>query len=274
MSLLLNRALYASDLAIGRLLGHPCPNCGTRPTRAPLVTRHRGLSPVHACQGCGVYYRPVGFRGGRALTLYYSLIYNERGITTEMPAQVDRAAILAEVLGSEKDRSLDVRRLLGPGRASICVYGCSWGYEMLPLLELGHRVVGVEIGSVRRNFGREQLGLEILATPEEAALALGTADLLLSSHVLEHVPRIDPLLDHVEGVLAPRFQLHFTPCVEGVGSQPTHATVIGREHPLGVTRRFWERRARMRGLQLSFEIRGQTASECGEACAVLSRAGS
>jgi hypothetical protein len=269
MGLLLNRALYASDLAIGRLLGDRCPNCSARPSGPPLLRRHRGLFPVHACEGCGIYYRPTAFRGGRILEVYYSLIYNERGITTEMPTQTDRAAILAEVLGSEKDRSPDVRSLLGSKRASVCVYGCSWGYEILPLLELGHRVVGVEIGSTRRAFGRDRLGLEIVATPEEAARALGTVDLLLSSHVLEHVPQLDRLLDQIDAALAPQRQLHFTPCVEGVGENPAFASLIGREHPLGVTRRFWERRARRTGLDLAFEVRGRTAQSCGESCAIL-----
>ena len=67
MSLLLNRALYAADLTLGRLLGDRCPNCDRRPQRPPLVNRHHGISPVYACDGCGVYYRPVAFRGGRIL---------------------------------------------------------------------------------------------------------------------------------------------------------------------------------------------------------------
>jgi len=271
MSLLLNRALYAADLAMGRILGDRCPNCSRRPECPPLLTRHHGFSPVYACEGCGVYYRPAAFRGGRVLKLYYSLFYNERGITTEMPAQADRSAILASVLGSEKDRSPDVRRLLGSQRASICVYGCSWGYELLPLVDLGHRVVGIEIGSTRRTFGRDRLGLEIVATAGEAVEILGSVDLLLSSHVLEHVPRLDHLLDQVDTILAPRRQIHFTPSVEDVGRNPLFDSIIGREHPLGVTRRFWERRARRSGLDLSFEVRGQSASSCGEACAVLIR---
>ncbi|HEY8154712.1 MAG TPA: methyltransferase domain-containing protein [Myxococcota bacterium] len=274
MSLLLNRALYFADLGIGRMLGARCPNCSRRPERPPLLNRHHGLSPVYACEGCGLYYRPAAFRGGRVLELYYSLLYNERGITTEMPAEVDRSAILASVLGTEKDRAPEVRRLLGSQRANICVWGCSWGYELLPLVDLGHRVVGIEIGSTRRAFGRDRLGLEIVATAGEAAASLGSVDLLLSSHVLEHVPRLDHLLDQVDTVLAPRRQLHFTPSVEDVGRNPLSDSLIGREHPLGVTRRFWEGRARRSGLDLAFEVRGQSATSCGEACAVLTRGAS
>lgn len=262
-SLLPARIFYAFDAALGVATGGNCPNCGKKGNSNEVVRRKAaGLTSVRKCGACGVLYRPVGFRGGRALQAYYSFLFTRAGVATARDLARTPDELVKRMAGEGKDRSGLVAKV-SPPPASICVFGCSWGYEMLPLTEAGYAAFGVELSSTRREFGQKQLGLPIYASFAEAKRVHPSVDVLLSSHVLEHIPALSATIREAHQALAPRFHVHLTPSVERFSEDPTLSSVIGREHPLGVTRVFWEKMAR--DLEMTLEFSEQQ----GEALAVL-----
>lgn len=266
-ALLPSRIYYAADLLAGLLRGNPCPNCGGRDGR--LLGRRRGV-PFVECLGCRLYHRPTGFDGA-LLGAYYDYLYANAGVATQIALHRDPQALAAAMAREGKDRTALVARLVPelPRPARVCVFGCSWGYELLPFRERGDRVVGVEPGALRRAFGRETLGLPLYASVAELAAAQGGVDLVLSSHVLEHIPRPTAALDELRARLRPPVQVHVTPSVERFADDAATRTNVGREHPIGLTAAFWRRFAGERGLQLAWESVGDAPGRAGEAIACL-----
>jgi hypothetical protein len=269
-----DQVFYAVDLAVGRLSGNPCPSCGHGGAgNKRVLRRHGALGGTYECAACGLYYRPVGIRNGRLLGFYYSYLYRQPGITTEVEmASLPVSKLKARAAKDGKDRSALVAPLLAElklQRPVVCVFGCSWGYEMLPLQELDCRLVGVELGAGRRELGRQQLGLEIYASLDAVKAALNRVDVVMSSHVLEHIPKLRAVLDQIRD-LNPGVQLHITPCVEAHGSDPTTQRTIGRDHPIGLTHQFWRKFGAETGIEIAISIQGAISGVyTGETVAVL-----
>ncbi len=261
LALLPSRVFYAADAAIGAATGSACPNCG-RKRNPPVARKNAGLIAVRRCAGCELLYRPVGFEGGFLLEAYYSFVYTRAGLATAPQLAKEPAELARRMAADGRDRSTLVESVV-PSPARICILGCSWGYEMLPLRQRGYDVFGIELSRTRRAFGREKLGLPIYPSVEHAAAEAGSVDVILSSHVLEHVPKVSQLVEAVTLALQPTSQIHVTPYVEEYG--PRNSSLIGREHPIGVTRAFWSRSSGALGLRLEFRHMGD------EAVAILRR---
>lgn len=244
------RVYYLCDTAIGAATGSACPNCGHKRNPA-IVRRHAQFIAVRKCLGCELLYRPVGFVRGILPDLYYSFLYTSAGLATTRGFASDPEELERRMCEEGKDRTALIQGLVSPP-AKLCVLGCSWGYEMLPLIRRGYTVFGVELSRTRRAFGRRRLGLQIYATLEDAAEDHPHTDVLLSSHVLEHVPRVTSLVETATRALHPNLQVHVTPNVEGFGER--NSALIGREHPIGVTGAYWKRLAT--ALHLAVEFRG------------------
>jgi len=273
-ALTLSRAWVLADLGLGRLGGSPCPSCGTAPTEPPA---HRwgplNAFPVWRCQKCGLLYRPTGFTAPGVTSFYYSWMYSNANLATDVGA-IDDLQQVRDSMGSRRRAALlrDVAPVEGGGSRPPVVYvlGCSWGYEVWDLQQSGFRAVGVEVSSPRRNLGRQRLNLPLYATLQEAAANEPPPDIVMSSHVLEHVPRVEAYLDDVLATVTPRFHVHMTPNVEPYPADPATHPLIGREHPIGVTRAFWQRYAATRSLDLTTRVDRYRPNEwSGELVAVL-----
>lgn len=266
-------AFHVADLVAGHLRGNPCPCCGERGARR-LFAKHLGLGSVYRCGRCALLFRPTGLQTGAVARWYYSVVYGDQGIATE-PTTTDREVARARARAAGKDRARLVASLLERvpiGEREVGVLGASWGYELLCLDPLGVPTWGIELGDARREHGRKAFGLELHASIGAARAAGRRGGVLMSSHVLEHVPRLDALLDEVDRELAPAVQVHVTPRVD----PPTAAvaSVIGREHPLGITEAFWTRRAARTGARLELAARASTpGGPSDETIAVLVRLG-
>ncbi|HLK36949.1 MAG TPA: methyltransferase domain-containing protein [Polyangiaceae bacterium] len=272
MSLAASMLWFAADVGIGRLRGSSCPNCDAAPGRSSRLYAGRFHAfSVYRCHECAVLYRPVGIRG-KWLDLYYSRLYANADLATDLERAGDPAGISARMAAEGKHRVALVEGVLGERASppSLCIVGCSWGYELLPFRERGYDVFGIEVGSVRREHGKRKLGLSIYATPEEAAAERGRVDVALSSHMLEHVPRVTDLVKAITYRLAPSVQVHITPYVDSVETDPSLARIIGREHPLGITAEFWRRFAANNGQHLDCRVDAyEPGRACGELVAVL-----
>jgi SAM-dependent methyltransferase len=257
------RLFYGADLIAGWATGCPCPSCGAR--RNPVRRRKHGLDAVRDCLSCGLLYRATAISDGALAKLYYSHFYAGQGIATEPSVAASADAVARAVEREGKDRSpLVARAIEATGREprAICVFGCSWGYELLALQRLGLPVFGIELSDPRRRVAVERFGLEVYPSIESARDRHRDV-LVLSSHVLEHISALARVLDQLRDALQPRVLVHVTPKV--IDAREIVASAIGREHVLGVTGEFWRRYARSRELELALfsngECAGSTADE-------------
>ncbi|MDR2521566.1 MAG: class I SAM-dependent methyltransferase, partial [Spirochaetaceae bacterium] len=84
------------------------------------------------------------------------------------------------------------RRLFAAGRRRLLDIGCATGALLAALRERGWEVCGVEVSAAQAAYARSERGLAVhTGSLEEAAFASGAFDVVLASHVIEHVA--DPL---------------------------------------------------------------------------------
>jgi hypothetical protein len=241
-SLLQSRAVFVLDLLVGRALGARCPSCGSQ-QHAERVKKALGLATIFQCSECNLLFRPTGLFSPTVARWYYSSVYSQQGVATTMELSRERDALQQALAQEGKDRSEAVhalRKELSTDRQRVAVFGCSWGYEIQLLLRAGIDAYGIELSTPRREFAARELGLEVYDSPATAGAKVRNTGLVLSSHVLEHIPRLHATLAEIEQHLSPAVQLHIVPAVEPETPLATIRSSVGREHPLGVTGAFWQ----------------------------------
>ncbi|MBI5411326.1 MAG: class I SAM-dependent methyltransferase [Nitrospirae bacterium] len=128
----------------------------------------------------------------------YSRTYREEGLNNKSVMRVDqgRAALVEEWISARVGlRGLD-RRLLD--------VGCGSGAYLVPFRKRGWQVVGIEPQPRWAEQARDRLGLHVMTGfYDRATFHEQSFDLILLSHVIEHLPDPRPLLATVRGHLAP-----------------------------------------------------------------------
>ena len=254
-----SRAVYLLDVLAGRARGTCCPSCGSH-THTPVIKKVAGLATIYQCSDCALLFRPTGLFSPSVARWYYTSIYSGAGVATAMELSHQRDALQRALAEEGKDRSAAVQALkheLPQDRQRIAVFGCSWGYEIELLRRAGLDAYGIELSTSRREFAARELGLEVYDSLASAGAAARDTGMVLSSHVLEHIPRLDATLREIDRCLSPALQLHIVPAVEPEIPRETVRHVVGREHPLGVTRAFWQRWAGAHGFQPELSTRAE-----------------
>lgn len=156
-----------------------CGSCNT--TR---LAKHEGLNIVY-CLGCSQIYATPYFSDDE-LARYYEEYRTEdsqrefgRRVTVKGPKILER---LAPVEGKR-----------------IIAIGCGSGGILVPLRDAGAAVMGYDIDQKAASFGRSQ-GLNI----QSETLPWGPFDIVILSHVLEHLRRPDQLLNELRSQLNPK----------------------------------------------------------------------
>ncbi len=228
-----------TKLIAGHVRGRRCPGCKGNESRV-LQRKRIVVDSVHECSRCGLYFRATGLQGTRVAHWYYSRLYLGDGGMATAPRVLPIPELLEWVRASGKDRSELVGRVLASLKQPppwICVIGASWGYEVLSLRSLGIPTWGVELGDDRREFGVNNYDLKLFRTVADGLTEFGPGGVFVSSHVVEHIPGLQEFVWGLRSDSAPVAQIHITPRVEPMNAST--ARTIGREHPIGVTCRFW-----------------------------------
>ncbi|MGD9590880.1 MAG: class I SAM-dependent methyltransferase [Mycolicibacterium sp.] len=80
--------------------------------------------------------------------------------------------------------------------------GCGAGWALLPFREEGHRVAGCDLGGTFLEAGRAQ-GLDLRHGDHTTLTDIGPFDLVILSHVFEHLTDPRKLMDDIKPMLAP-----------------------------------------------------------------------
>lgn len=177
-----------------------CPSCGCLDCRR--IARKHVVVGVRRCARCQLAFTdPIYDKS--LLGDLYDRRYQGEGSTTRLPGpEAVGACARGEFEGSDKDARERLRRLaaLAHGRRLLEI-GCSWGYFLAQARAEGFEVTGVEPGRRRREFGRRELGLEIVSDLWEVAPR--RFDLIYSAHALEHFTRLEGVAEEIARRLAP-----------------------------------------------------------------------
>lgn len=199
---------YALRVLAGRFISfrdRACPYCESTKTHA-VGLKHIILQ-LRICEECGLRYRFPKDNPYRAVSFYQDA-YREPTVT-DLPALEEVPRLVARGFkGScfEKSDKVDfIMSRLGPcARDSrILDYGASFGYMMSQLRFRGAKhLLGFEISKKRARFGKKYLGEEILSNLQDVlSHPFCPFDVVLASHVLEHLARIRDALDFFKQVV-------------------------------------------------------------------------
>ena len=124
------------------------------------------------------------------------------------------------------------------GEAKILDYGANWGYLVYQLREAGFaNAFGYEISSPRREYGEVALDVSYIDSPEKHE---GQFDCVISTHVIEHVPRPSQMLQDIYSMLAPGgcFILECPNGSLGSSASPSWGSQWGQIHPFYISDSF------------------------------------
>jgi SAM-dependent methyltransferase len=166
-----------------------CPLCHAS-THTPWLNAH-GFELVR-CTGCGHRYATSVHSQAVLAHAYYD--------------EPD-AAIVARGLEAKAERVEEYLRLLAPplpARARVLDVGCNAGELLWLFQQRGHLPFGIEVSPGPAQYAEKRLGVPIWRGRVEDCLPADQRfDLIVLSHVLEHIHAPGPLLARLRLALAP-----------------------------------------------------------------------
>lgn len=166
-----------------------CPNCGASGSR--LMSRKFVISELRLCSNCGINFRWPTDSIDTGDVVYQDA-YSQPGLTTDLPGpELLEELKRSQFKGSEKDFSPYIAFLQSffgdqLNHQKVLDYGANWGYFLFQLQLAGAcNAHGYEISVPRRRFGEKALGVSYI---DELSKTGENYDVIVSTHVIEHVP--------------------------------------------------------------------------------------
>lgn len=198
-----------------------------------------GTWAIRKCNNtdCGIVWldpRPVADEIGKVYRNYYTHGSNHTRRTCS--ARIVRAilhSINTGLLGLNKERRRYKRMYLDrtlPGR--LLEVGCGNGKRLARMQALGWEVMGQEIDPVAAEYVRKEKGIPVHLGSLETISAVEKYDVVIMSHVIEHVHDPVALLKTCHGLLKEKGLLVvLTPNIASYGHRKFGATWRGLEPP-------------------------------------------
>ena len=190
----------------------PCL-CGTEGGLTVAELDRYGLpSPSVLCPVCGVV-RTSPRLTDESLATFYDNEYR--------PLYEGSLTAKEDFLELQLARGLNIRHfvsdLLQPG-GSVVDLGCGAGWTLLPFREAGHPVAGCDLGSSFLEAGRAR-GLDLRHGDHTTLKDIAPFDLIILSHVFEHITDPRKLMAEIKPMLAPAGLVYIE--VPGLRAIPT-----------------------------------------------------
>ena len=177
-----------------------CTNCGS--TESSQVDRKYLVTQLFECNHCKLQFRhPVDSKVFN--NSFYQEDYEQAdGITTDLPDSDElQSMINSDFKDSAKNVDDFIRifdALIKTESYKLIDYGSSWGYMSYQFKKKGISTQSFEISKPRASYGNKHLGLNIATKEKELDT---NNDVFFSSHVIEHVPSINGMVDLAKKLL-------------------------------------------------------------------------
>jgi len=180
-----------------------CPHCMIQAMET--IARKYFVVRIVRCNGCGlIFTRPI--YSTWLSENFYDRFYSAEGSTTELPSEKKLVSLLnTSFAGNDKNASAQlaaIAQVVGK-KGRLLELGSSWGYFLVQARTFGFDVIGIQIGSRRRDFAKSRLGLRMLESIEDVA-SHERFDVIYTSHVLEHFTDISRIFKKLSAILADR----------------------------------------------------------------------
>jgi SAM-dependent methyltransferase len=190
----------ASTFTLTRCAG--CAHLAIHPVPEDLARYYDSGYHAHDFAVPGPFASAPGRRGAFKRALL-SVVYGYE--VSPRPSAAWRA--LAPALRLAAHKFMPFPRIAGGRR--LLERGCGAGAQLKVLAELGWDVTGVELGEDAARFARERLGLDVRqGSLESARLPSASFDVVVASHVLEHLPDPAAAAAEIARVLKPGGRLY------------------------------------------------------------------
>lgn len=153
-------------------------------------------SPSVLCRVCGVVRTTPRLSDDSLAAFYdneYQLLYT---------GFAEAQGRYLQVQGS---RGVDIKRFveaLIPADSRVVDLGCGAGWTLFPFREAGHRVAGCDLGATYLEAGRAR-GLDLRHGDHTTLRDIAPFDLVILSHVFEHITDPKKLVEDIKPMLAP-----------------------------------------------------------------------
>ncbi len=224
-------------------LGRSCPSCGSH--ESSLIASKYLITELRRCDQCLLMFRIPTTSASENFAFYQS--HYSQGFTTDIPITEELVRLTKSGFkGTEKDYSkiMSLLEMLGVSKGSkLFDYGCSWGYGSWQFSKAGYVVESFEISQPRRSYARQKLDCVVHSEISDVRSGF---DVFFSSHVLEHVPSSQAVIDFAEFVIKPGgLFLAFTPngSLEYRSAQPEKwQKAWGNVHPNFLDEQYYRKR--------------------------------
>lgn len=187
-----------------------CPICNSSPRCSQLLSEkdRYGLKyQARICENCGFVY--VSPRMTQAsYNKFYDLEYRRLYLGSGSPShsyfekQYNRGR---EIYGFISNTVFDGRQFKD---LNVLEIGCSSGGILNYFNEKGCQVMGVDLDSNYLQYGREKYGLTLLKGSLKNVPSNYKPDIIIYSHVLEHILNLDEELSNIKKIVSPNTLLY------------------------------------------------------------------
>jgi 2-polyprenyl-3-methyl-5-hydroxy-6-metoxy-1,4-benzoquinol methylase len=172
--------------------------------------------------------------------MYYQQEFAQDSPQVILPTPEElRALVQCDFLGSPLDINHKIRVLKALRPAGrVLDFGCSWAYGTYQFQRHGFDATGFEISKPRADYGRKNLGQNVIDSFEELnALPPESFHIIFTNHVVEHLPDIRSSLSLLAGLLSRGgFAFHVLPNFTGKRAKSgLWLKWIGEDHPIAPT---------------------------------------
>ena len=165
-----------------------CPFCGNSDFKP--IDRKYIFTVLLKCNHCALNHRHPKDDQKKLAEFYQQEYSINTHMMTKLPSDEEIQTLKQENFPSLRSYDNYIEAIIDR-KAKIVDYGCSWGYNVFKLQRSGYDAVGYEISRPRAAFGKKKLGIYIYSDTDELPFE---NDLVLSSHVIEHLSDIDEFI--------------------------------------------------------------------------------
>lgn len=172
-----------------------CPFCGSNDLQS--IDSKYIVTYLLQCKSCGLNHRHPRDNQKRLDKFYQEEYDIDTHMMTKLPSDGEIKKLKETNFPDLRNTSLYIRSL-SEKHSNVLDYGCSWGYNVFKLNQLGLKTQGFELSKPRARFGAEKLDVTIHSDVKKIPLGL---DVVMSSHVIEHLTDIQGFINLSKRVL-------------------------------------------------------------------------
>lgn len=166
-----------------------CLNCGGADAEVIAERDRYGLYfSVKLCKSCGLAYTSPRM-DGRAYGQFYDDEYRPLYVGAERAGDafyIEQKRQGQRIIHYLKEQNISLDKPF-----KVLEVGCGAGGILAVFKEMGHQVLGLDLGSEYVNYGRDKYGLDLRVSYLSDLDSEFKPDLIIYSHVMEHI--LDPM---------------------------------------------------------------------------------